>query len=136
MNVKLLRKVKKHILEEPKRFRMMGWVLRRNEAATLVEDAGTGSSRVLWEFPQCDTAACIGGWGVLLTAKRKVRTNDLFARAKRVFGLNQNQASILFGVYDWPGKFQNRFLNSKKPETRAKIAAARIEHFIKTNGAE
>jgi hypothetical protein len=53
LNVKLLRKVQQHILEEPRRATIDRWV---QHVGPLDVDA-----------PPCGTAACIAGWCVLLS---------------------------------------------------------------------
>ena len=113
MNVKLLRKVKKHIEEIP--------------------------SRWSWEWAQysrkapCGTAACIGGWCSLLGLKPPEGTKDVVAWAEGVptdkvadlLRIDGQSAHRLF--FSWPPGFN---IHS------AKDAARRIEHFIKTKGKE
>ena len=123
MNVKLLRKVQKHIASEPKRF-TFDW-MHESDAAP------------------CGTRACIAGWTLILgTPGWSNKTIDeidtlLARRSKSGFGfytgpasklldINYEQAARLF-IY-WPEPFDE--LKS------ADTAVARIEHFIKTKGRE
>lgn len=63
-------------------------------------------------------------------------------QAQDILGLEKEQARRLFyfsnmhGYYHWPLKFEDAYLNAKTPRARAKVTVERIEHFIKTNGAE
>lgn len=117
MNVRLLRKVKKHILEEPRRFQM-------SEGLRFADEG---------------TVGCIAGWTCVL-GDRKVdwseRTDwtDVRDRARALIGIENH--TVLFRVSCWPEPFSTRYVNAKTTRTRAKIAAERIEHFIKTKGAE
>jgi hypothetical protein len=58
MNVKLLRKIQKHILEEPRRLDM---------DVVLVKDIDPASWR---DAPPCGTVGCIAGWACALSGKR------------------------------------------------------------------
>ncbi len=124
MNVKLLRKVAKHILAEPKRY-AFGWVQQ--------------SSAV-----PCGTKACIAGWTILLGARLRksfdengqlIIPKSLWRRgfgyysgpASKLLKINHAQASRLF--VNWPSQFDNLWGD-------AATAVKRIEHFIKTKGKE
>ena len=67
MNTRLLRKIQKHILAEPKRFDMTDWVMR-GKPGSLLE---AGEQEI--EVPKCGTVACIGGWACLLSGKTRLR---------------------------------------------------------------
>jgi len=115
MNVRLLRKVQKHIAKE---YRRWSWSFVRptNESP-------------------CGTQACIGGWTCILGQKLSI---PLIAKedksvlrkinrsiARKLLGLTPKEAQRLFFL--WPGQF-NPYDQSD--------AVARIDHFIKTKGAE
>lgn len=138
MNVKLLRKVKKHILEEPKRLNMDFY------GSAYCNDA-----------PACGTVGCIAGWSALLSLAKI--PEDRYERpalmkpekAEAALEITHNQAERLFnepwivygprkqeGHLGWPVNFAKQYLEAETPEYRAKITAARIEHFIKTKGRE
>lgn len=122
MNVKLLRKVKKHILEEPKRLNMY---------EGLIADSSV----------PCGTAGCIAGWACVLDARISVPKagfepwGTISRQAKDALGLADDQAFRLFRSWMWPDKFASDFDEADKA-TQAKVTAARIDHFIKTNGEE
>ena len=124
MNVKLLRKVKRHILAEPKRLYMPAYIIRKED--------GMDISR---PFARCGTAACIAGWTYILSVKSKTppRTGDEHTEAAELLGLTELQADRLFLPGNWPLDFRDGLTGDGKPET-AKVAAARIEFFIKTKG--
>lgn len=123
MNVKLLRKIQKAILAEPRRFEMTRWVQK-------VEANGP-------DDPPCGTTACIAGFADMLTNPEiflksldnlnlKIR---LQYRAQAALKISNKQATKLFET--WPG--YNRL---KTPMGRAKWAVRKIERFIKSNGAQ
>ena len=114
MNVRLLRQVRKHIAEEGLRW---SWSFIRTNSAV----------------SPCGTQACIGGWTCILGQKldlSKVETKDIWRKvnrqvARKLLALTANQARRLF--YDWPARFN---------PMHSKDALRRIDHFIKTKGAE
>src|SRR6266702_3332565 len=123
MNVKLLRKVAKHIAAEPKRY-CFDWELKDPDVP-------------------CGTKACIAGWTIILGAGLKepfdengqikipqsLRTTGFGGHyskpARELLDITQPQAARLF-LY-WPRPF-----DSSKDD--AATAVKRIEHFIKTKG--
>jgi hypothetical protein len=132
---KLLRKVAKHILEEP---------LRYNQDV-IVERAGSNYFSDLTKpmFPKCGTIACIGGWIQVLTHKKQKKW-DLPSTKKmaKLFGVPESAVDRLFsGIYAtdygefWPQRFLDAYNNATTPRQRAKVANRVIEHFIKTGFA-
>lgn len=143
MNVKLLRQVKRHILEKPKRLNMGYWSM---SAKRMVREG-----RITKEVePACGTVGCIAGWAVILTKTGK-RT-DFLATMKRIRGhnsevvmqplakelldLSEYSANRLFLTSNWPGSFEQDYLYAMTPKQRARVTPERIEHFIRTNGEE
>lgn len=136
INVRRLRAIQRQIAKEPAQFIMSRWF------------------RKGVEFPNCGTAACISGWAVSLNQKANplqtaIKLDPDFQRegalssrlhcqmprkAGRLLGLNRKQCQRLFFLTEWPCKFQ--FSDWRCAETRAELAIARIDHFIKTNGKE
>jgi len=120
MNVKLLRKVQKHILAEPQRW-SFSWAISSPQAP-------------------CGTRACIGGWTVILGKKIDLSTGLQFTAennagvASELLGLTDEERNRLF--FYWPEPFLDRSFKYKTQEALAKNAANRIEHFIKTKGRE
>lgn len=129
INVRLLRKIQKHILEEPRRYDQNLWRIE--------VDPATNPER-----PPCGTMACIGGWATALSGKER----DSYLGwdvAMRLLGLTREQADRLFDTVEkgtdlnkWPKKFVTAYLKAKTPRDRARVAVRRIDHFIKTKGAE
>lgn len=113
MKVGLLRRVKLHILEEPRRLDMTLW------------------KSIRWgeDPPPCGTTACIGGWALILSQYQGKGPVD--RDAAKALHLTKKQAVRLFYVSFWPPEFKDAYLRAK-PKKRAAIAAARIDHFIKT----
>jgi len=116
MNVKLLRKIKRHILAQPKRFDM-NFIGTRDMKSFK-------PNRV----PECGTIGCIAGWACALSGKK------FSGRiARNLLGLDYDQTERLF--YDNPKGFRGMWRGDGKAAT-AKLAAKRIDLFIKTKGAE
>jgi hypothetical protein len=117
--VALLRKVVAYAEQEPRRFNMSTFY---EDVVSVVKGEGITVKR--YSDP-------IGGW---------------FGNAQKLFGLTVEQAQRLFypykgfgldGVAYWPEPFASDYMNNKNdPEARVEIMAARVEHFINTNGAE
>lgn len=134
MNVKLLRKIKRHILAEPLRFMMATWIRRKFRGF----GSFTGDGGKRQGFAECGTAACIGGWAVILSKISDSDINmhsgsDIMSKASALLELSSSQAPRLFLTDYWPQPFRHDY-NSQNttPKTRARIAADRIEHLIKT----
>lgn len=125
MNVALLKKIKARILAKPNAFRMDRW--------------------------SCGTAHCIAGWACVLNgvkptklyvgaADRSVTPDGTYVetRAADLLGLESadlgGNAERLFYEYEWPARFRSDPTVGRK--LKAKRAAARIDHFIATGGAE
>jgi hypothetical protein len=134
MNVKLLRKVAKYILAEPKRLDM-----NVTGIATLPDDE---------DAPKCGTVGCIAGWASVLAlpampASPKFRASVMTWESGRIkLKLNCEEASRLFTEPDseahdgWPVRFRTAYAKAKTHRGRARVTARRIEHFIKTGGKE
>lgn len=144
MNVQRLREVRALILAKPGRFDM-------DEFAQRTDDA-------------CGTTCCIGGHAAFLAGliRNQRRTErgliDAYAVTKKgqkvndsrpwageyswppmfrvSLGLDVKQSERLFSVSKWPVEFQDAYDSADTAADRAKIAAKRITHFIKTKGRE
>ncbi len=123
--IALLRKVKRKILSKPKSFDMNFWASRDSRA-------------------ECGTVGCIAGWVLMLSRPRfqeSVRAGvynalrlDWKMEAARELGIEDDQASPLFFEEFWPTRYINKFSKARSNKQRARVAANRIEHFIKTGG--
>lgn len=127
MNVELLRKVKKHILEEPKRLYMTSYMNFRKK------------DKIGRPFPKCGTTACIAGWACILTIDMEpallYASTSIGFEAQRLLDLSSDEKYRLFEPLGWPEQFKQGASGDGKKKT-AEIAAARIEHFIRTKGRE
>lgn len=138
INVPLLRKVQAAILEEPRRLNMWRWVERHDP-----EQYGKNA-------PPCGTVACIAGWSMLFNKskakeaqaiRKRVATtmegvmqghNDRAIKAGiRVLRITKDQAGELFFVGGWPDKYQDQWDRAKSPRAYARVAARRIDAFIR-----
>lgn len=135
LNVKLLEKVKAHILEKPRRFVMRTFIYRKEDAGMSVFMADGPETKFV-KFEECGTAACIGGWAVLLNDGIDAKPLNLRQRAIKLIGLKSVTGDELFEVSFWPRQFREPYYAAKTQRTRAKVAAARIDHFIATKGTE
>lgn len=127
--VKKLRIVEKAILAQPQFYEQGAWVS---------------------EISSCGTTCCIAGWVDFIFNGKKVH-EERAKRLKEAFlfeaedewtsvareGLGLDGGWRLFAdSIEWPEPFCNGYEDAKTPKQRAKVAAARIEHFIATDGAE
>lgn len=98
-------------------------------------------------FPTCGTIACVAGWGKILTqpdpeaAMRDPKfLHELsmlsLEDAAQLFGVTWNAAERLCYLSEWPSDFKHHYIAAANEDRRARIVADRIEHFLKTNGAE
>jgi hypothetical protein len=143
INVKLLRQIKRRILEEPRHFDMAFFAIRPGKIG-LKGDL----------MPPCNTVACIAGDAVILSDGPPKRITEDFIysvedRATELLGLNYSQAQRLFFLSHWPADFADGYIDADETaededslederleamKTRARIAADRIDYFIRTNG--
>lgn len=121
MKIELLEKIKDRITVEPHRFDM---------GLYFSDDSNL-----------CGTTACIAGWAIIL-AKPDAANGDhdplsLWEQeaGREVLGISEVQASRLFYECSWPKQFKLSGLTMYQASD-AKIACARIDHFIATNGEE
>lgn len=132
--VKLLRRVKKQILLEPRQF-VMGYYFH---SGTLL-DYGEGACDLpRKKIPNCGTAACIAGWVISLDSKQKPsEANQTFRSPEETAGnalgldLFGGGRLELFRVDFWPAPYETAWFKAKTHRTRAQVAARRIEAFIR-----
>lgn len=124
-NLKLLARVRDHILEEPRRYNQ----------GVFGQESG--------EAP-CGTRACIAGWAALLggaatLAELAEGTAEIRDKAQALLGLDAGEADILFhgdpacscGL-NWPTPYARRHAKAKTPRGRARAAADYIDFIIRT----
>lgn len=132
-NKDLLLKAKASILAEPEHFNMYRWMSGEKYTAENMEEAASV------DLTQCGTTACIGGWLIYhaFQAKRVRKSlTPISEKASLLLGIPydyrspMNKADDLFVLNEWPGDLRSRYFRAKKSETRARIAAERIDRFI------
>lgn len=132
LNVRLLRRVKRHILEEPRRLLMAQVAVRKLGDNDVIALSDVPNQR----FAPCGTAACIAGWALILSNKPAKNGFPYLRKAAKLLGVRitnfGGNGRKLFFTYEWPRKFDDKFAVAKTAAARAKAAAERIEHFIKT----
>lgn len=114
----LLRKVQQCILAEPTQFNMDDWIRTDKKSS-------------------CGTTSCIAGWVSYLVKPKEFSTSDcsmyqLTRLAEDSIQIWGQRADTLWYVAYWPDQFHDAYHSAETPKQRAKVAAERIEHFIKT----
>lgn len=126
MNVKLLRKIAKVIQNKPWEFDMQFW--HRDPITRKFWGTPTKAAKA------CGTTHCFAGWAHLLDG-RFPRTATIDA-ATQILALTEEQRYRLFFSDNWPEEFCEGFTDNGEQLISARVAAARIEHFIATEGRE
>lgn len=133
MNIKLLQKIKKAILKEPRRLEMESW-------ASKVERGEFSNPK---HYPPCGTAACIAGHAVWLENPKAFKAaiigkkeKEIDQRAQRLLQITQGQSARLFYVTWWPYDLSDQYREANTPLKRARIAVKRIDRFIESDGTE
>jgi hypothetical protein len=130
--VQRLRKISAFILKQPKRFNIKEGLVNSYEAVGQLEQ------------PPCGTACCYAGAGYII-GKNLRNINKLYVQWRTVqeysqeflgFGTDWEMRDRLFYEQNWPVFYQQAYTQSKSAKERAFVGAARIEHFIATNGDE
>lgn len=124
INKTLLRKVRNHILAEPRRYNQ-GRFGRADDNAP------------------CGTACCIAGWAIVLSGKASLEDarddfetldEDAQGLGAKLLGLSYNESNVVFDgdANDWPQQFNTAFHVSDDKAAQARVAADYINHIIKT----
>jgi len=94
----LLSEIRKFILDEPKRYDQHHWLIRRDIEAPSEFD-----------FPECGTTACIGGWVATLKKPDAIRSRwSVEPIAADILGLDGDQAFELFSEFAVAGEPQTK----------------------------
>lgn len=135
MKVRRLRRIVKHILEEPLRVNMTPLIHSRdpNIKSQLSDERRHLPFDHVHRWPDCGTVACIAGWEIVLYGKVDFTENgdNIWTSQERLELPN----SKLFYVPSWPTNFQTK-LHDERPGTLAyaQIVAQAVEDYIKTGG--
>ena len=132
MNTKKLLRVKASILKHPGQFVMHSYFSKLNSLGK--------------PATKCGTAACIAGWAIANEYKDKtlkeVTTGDWryliepSDKAVQILDISYPESYRLFNQDNWPDEFKYAWWKAKTAEQKAKVAAERIDFFIKTNGKD
>jgi len=122
----LLEQVKRNILKHPTQFVMHSYFAYEDS----IGNTPGG----------CGTAACIAGWTMHLLKGNAtleetsgiVEVSSTFQVARKALGLTTEQADNLFRVKNWPAQFRCDLELAPTAGRAAKVAAKRIDHFIRT----
>jgi len=133
----LLEQVKRNILKHPTQFVMHSYFAYEDS----IGNTPGG----------CGTAACIAGWtvhlwkgkatleetsGIVEDTSSPFGASSTFQVARKALGLTTEQADNLFRVMNWPAQFRCDLKLAPTAGMAAKVAAKRIDHFIRTEGEE
>lgn len=128
MNIELLEKIKKQILEEPRQFIMTSFFVKNHPLDRE-------------KIPNCGTAACIAGWALAISSnKNPKQCYDSITPPIALSTPSQAQTLLdipngnLFYVDGWPFEFQKEWYFICNKQERAKVAVRVIDDYIKTNG--
>lgn len=158
LNVELLRKVQKLIINDYRAFDMVFFRITPEETRSKLENVDSygvnipnGLVFALEVYAKsrhtCFTQACIGGWTVFakngqIDENEYKRDSEIKEQAKIDLGLTWDQTDRLFYFKDWnndqegwPKRFSRRIRKIKTLEDmihNARIAVERIEYFIQT----
>jgi hypothetical protein len=137
LKIAKLKKLKKWILDEPRRYNQKWWIYGRN------------SNVVAQQEPSCGTAACLAGSACLMegykASRGKAPTFDYVLKpgklkhyevrplAMKILRLKEYEADQLFAasLNGWPEKAINLYIQSDDPKTHAEAAAMAIDALIK-----
>lgn len=112
LNKPLIRKIRKHILEEPRRYNQGKWF------------QGLLSKRI----SPCGTQACIGGWAEYFLG---VSVSSL----AKSMGLSKQAFQNLCGYGDeWPKPYREQFKKARGYAARANVAGRLLNAVIRTDG--
>jgi hypothetical protein len=125
LNVKLLRKIQKHILEEPKRLVMRDWIITKAEGYKSFRN----DAEEITKFPKCGTAACIAGWAVILSGD-KITPGATLRVLDKARNLLKTEDDRLFFTMGWNPKLDAAYTAAKSAKKRAKIASKQIDQYI------
>lgn len=134
LNVKLLLKVKHHILEEPARLRMDMW-LKKGEAGADSGNSYPGYGEPIeFTFPACGTVGCLAGWAVQLshpTENIQPGIDNVHSSALEELGIDDDISPYeIFFPDHWPPEFYRRYEYARSNEERAKIVGEVIDNYI------
>lgn len=161
MNIELLNKVRRHILARPSRLRMSNWIVdierlsKDTQLSHFVKTTVVKGKKALdfrghvsgWNepevhpLPECNTVGCIAGWTCILAGfktQESLQGYGVQNKAEALLDIASWEAQKLFYVDSWPQPFKADYLSPKTKTAvqRARIAAKRIDYFIKTNGED
>jgi hypothetical protein len=140
MNISAMKELKAYLLSEPRRYAQEGWLYGKN------------SYWVKEQQPPCGTAGCLAGNAALMRGylpdfmekgrqlitrqvvdPRNGKTSLVSAAAKKILGLNEDQATALFSqdCSGWTEKAELAYLHAQTPLERAQAAAMQLDSMIR-----
>lgn len=117
MNVELLQRTRDAILANAEAFDIHRWGWEENNRKI-----------------SCNSPACISGWAVHLAGGPMEDRGH--GEWPQYLDLTKTQEMDLFYLYRWPMQFRKEFWSAPDKQAVARVAAARIDHFVATEGRE
>jgi hypothetical protein len=136
MKIRALEKLKRYILEEPRRYRQEAWFYSK---AYIFRE----------QNPPCGTVGCLAGNACVMEGFKFKRDNTIgdvwivgpkgkhlpvSDTAQKILGLTHREAEALFTAYPedgWSPKAAEAYNSASTPEGRAKAAAMELDRYIR-----
>ena len=146
MNKELLKRVAERIVEAPQNFDMRDWFIDKSgstgeacgTAACIAGEACLESGRAVWRNGQLELGPAVPENSFLRRHQAKgylPKHMSWDEEGRRALDLTEEQSNRLFYKEHWPAKFNRGGSMPGTPEYACN-AAARIKHFIDTDGKE
>jgi len=136
LNVKLLRQAAKNIVAEAEHFDMNSWVEAEDICDTTCCIAGRIVCDSVWAEPE-NKAKSVEEVIYMVQEveyghEHHPKFSDVRSYAQELLGISEECGENLWFVENWPEPFMSEHRRAKTRLAKAKVAAARIEHFIAT----
>ncbi len=125
LNVKLLKRVRKHVLAEPGRLNMWAWLVKEVSKTCGIKKLPTpnpNNPKPLFQLKvgKCDTVGCIAGWVVFLgdPPEHSTPVGMISMRAAELLGIPLGKAEGLFWPHRWAPEMLTK-LKKTRPGTKA-----------------
>lgn len=115
--------------------------LNGEKAFQFYEPLGSTHDPTVQVIPPCNTVGCIAGWATMLSIKDMTQllqfgVQDFIRNGRRLLGLSDNEANVLFYISHWPESFRDEYKRYSEDSSfeaaqkRADIVGRVIDKFI------
>jgi hypothetical protein len=137
MKIRALEKLKRYILEEPRRYRQAAWFYSKE------------SDIFREQNPPCGTVGCLAGNACVMEGLKFLRNSvtrtvwivglkgkhlNVSDAAQKILGLTHREAEALFAAFPkdgWSPKAAEAYNAASTPEGRAAAAAMELDRYIR-----